>query len=95
MKASYCDITRLGLISNRSAFKVARLYNGDSFVKIAYYKDVPNPEFINLDKYNKDYTVSIGDDILWVDDEAIEEARKLMEDMKDKLNSASNNEGQA
>ena len=92
MKASYCDITRLGVISNRSAFKVARLYNGDRFVKIAYYKDVPNPEFINLDKYNKDYTVSIGEDILWVDDESIEEARKLMEEMKDKLNSASNNE---
>ena len=41
------------------------------------YKDVPNKELINLDKYNKDYTVVIGDDVLWVDEEEIRRAREL------------------
>lgn len=86
LKASYCDITRLGLLSNRAAFKVARLSSGDWFERIVYYKDVPNPAFINLDKYNKDYTVSIGDDVLWVDDKSVEEARKLMDDIKNRFN---------
>lgn len=85
-KASYCDITRLGLISNRAAFKVARLSSGDWFERLLPYKDVPNPGFINLDKYNKDYTVSIGEDILWVDDKSIEEAKKLMDNIKSKFN---------
>ena len=75
-KASYCDITRLGKLSNRTAFKVARVASGDWFTKIVYYKDVPNKELINLNKYNKDYTVSIGDDVLWVDEEAIKRAQE-------------------
>lgn len=78
-KAAYCDITRLGQLTNRTAFKVARVSSGDWFTKLIPYKDVPSPEAINLDKYNKDYTVSIGDDSLWVDDEEIEAARKFRE----------------
>jgi len=81
MKAAYCDITRLGLISNREAFKVARVASGDFFTKLILYKNVPNPGLINLDKYNKDYTVSIGNDILWIDEESIAEARRLREEM--------------
>lgn len=78
-KAAYCDITQLGILSNRSAFKVARVSTGDYFTKLVAYKDVPNKEFINLDKYNKDYTVSIGNDILWVDEEQLKLAREQRE----------------
>lgn len=81
LKASYCDLTNLGQISNRTAFKVARVASGDWFKKLVLYKDVPNKELINLEKYNKDYTVVIGDDILWVDEEEIRKARELREKM--------------
>ena len=77
LKASYCDITNLGRLSNRTAFKVARLATGDWFTRLVPYKDVPNKSLVNLDKYNKDYTVLIGDDVLWVDPEAIERERQL------------------
>lgn len=77
LKASYCDITNLGRLSNRTAFKVARLAIGDWFTRLVPYKDVPNKSLVNLDKYNKDYTVLIGDDVLWVDPEAIERERQL------------------
>lgn len=76
LKASYCDITNLGRLSNRTAFKVARLATGDWFTRLVPYKDVPNKSLVNLDKYNKDYTVLIGDDVLWVDPEAIERERQ-------------------
>ena len=76
LKAAYCDITLLGAISNRSAFKVARVSNGDWFTKLIPYKNVPNKELINLDRYSRQYTVTIGDDILWVDEEAIARARE-------------------
>lgn len=79
-KASYCDITELGVVSNRSAFKVARLSSGDCFVRLQPYKDVPNIGLINLDKYNKDYTVGIGSDVLWVDEEFLARARKEREE---------------
>ena len=86
MKAAYCDITRLGVISNRTAFKVARVSRGDWITKLLPYKNVPNPGLINLDKYNKDYTVSIGDDILWVDADSIEEAKRLRKELAEKYN---------
>lgn len=76
LKASYCDITNLGRLSNRTAFKVARLATGDWFTRLVPYKDVPNKSLVNLDKYNKDYTVLIGDDVLWVDPEEIERERQ-------------------
>lgn len=79
VKASYCDITRLGQVSNRTAFKVARVSSGDYFTKLVPYKDVPNKELINLNKYYKDYTVTIGDDVLWVDEEEIKRAKELRE----------------
>lgn len=84
-KASYCDISELGMMSNRAAFKVARLASGDAFVKLQPAKDVPNIGLINLDKYNKDYTVSIGNDILVYDEEQVNEARKTMEQELEKF----------
>ena len=85
-KAAYCDITLLGAISNRSAFKVARVSGGDWFVRLIPLKDVPNKELINLDRYSRQYTVTIGDDMLWVDEEEIararEERRKTLEEFK-------------
>lgn len=81
MKASYCDLTNLGQLSNRTAFKVARVASGDWFKKMVLYKDVPNKGLINLEKYNKDYTVVIGDDVLWIDEEEIKKARELREKM--------------
>ena len=85
-KASYCDITNLGKLSSRVAFKVARVASGDWFKKIILYKDVPNKEFINLEKYNKDYTVAIGDDVLWPDTDAVEAAKKVRQEIIDKYN---------
>jgi len=87
-KAAYCDITRLGIISNRAAFKVARVSSGDWFTRLQPLKDVPNPSFISLEKYHKDYTVSIGDDILWVDDELVRNANKLMNSIAEKYKTA-------
>jgi DNA gyrase subunit A len=92
LKASYCDISRLGMLSNRSAFKVARVASGDFFTRLQPAKDVPNIGLINLDKYNKDYTVSIGEDILWVDDEQIAESRKLMAQIAEKYKQAEKTE---
>lgn len=92
LKASYCDLTNLGVVSNRRAFKVARLSSGDFFTKLILYKNVPNPDFINLEKYNKDYTVTIGDDVLWVDEDEIERARQLIKEEMEKFNTTSENE---
>ena len=65
-KATYVDITTLGMFSNRSAFKVARLSNGDSFKMLQPYNKVPNVGLIDLGKYHKEYTVAIRDDVLYV-----------------------------
>lgn len=92
MKAAYCDLTMLGVVSNRTAFKVARLSSGDWFERLIYYKDVPNPKFIDLDKYNKDYTVSIGNDVLWVDEEVIQRAKKQQEEYLAKFKQAESTE---
>lgn len=84
-KASYCDISELGIMSNRAAFKVARVASGDAFVKLQPAKDVPNIGLIDLDKYNKDYTVSIGNDILVYDEAQVQEARRIMQLELEKL----------
>lgn len=91
-KAAYCDITLLGTVSSRVAFKIARISNGDWIKRIQPYDQVPNIGLINLNKYNKDYTVSIGDDILWVDQNQIEESRKMREKILEQFNSSENNE---
>ncbi len=64
-KAAYCDLTNLGIISSRKAFKVARISKGDNIAGLIAYDSIPSKEIIDLNKYNKEYTVLIGDDILW------------------------------
>lgn len=85
-KASYCDLTNLGLFNNRCAFKVARVSSGDYFVKLHPEKDVPNIKAIDLDKYKKDYTVAIGDDPLVFDPELEERVNEAMRQEIERLN---------
>ena len=79
-KAAYCDISKLGMLSSRVAFKVARVSSGDYFVRLQPAKDVPNIGFIDISRYNKDYTVSIKDDVLWVDKEALAREEQRIKD---------------
>ena len=85
-KASYCDLTNLGIFNNRCAFKVARVSSGDYFVKLHPEKDVPNIEAIDLDKYKKDYTVAIGDDPLVSDPGLEERVNKALKQELERLN---------
>lgn len=87
-KAAYCDLSLLGALSNRVAFKVARVVAGDAIFGIQPVENVPDISTIDIARYNKDYCVSIGTDELWhganasrnnegedgSDDEAITEA---------------------
>ena len=64
-KAAYCDLTLMGVSNNRVAFKVARVSPGDKIWRLQPLDDIPCLPLIDLDKYNKEYTVLIGDDELW------------------------------
>lgn len=64
-KAAYCNLELMGMFSNRVAFKVARVNSGDSIWGLQPARLVPNLDAIDLDKYNKDYTVCINEDVLW------------------------------
>ena len=64
-KAAYCDLTLLGAIGNRTAFKVARVNSGDRIFGLQPVENVPNIDIIDLKKYSKGYTINIGDDELW------------------------------
>lgn len=95
-KAAYCDLTNLGKLSNRKAFKVARLSPGDAYNRLVLYKDVPNPGLISLERYNKDYTVSIGNDILWIDPDKLKENEEIMKKVYEKYaNNSDTTEEQA
>lgn len=50
---------------SRAAFKVARVGDDDGIIGLVPVDRVPNMERINIQKYNKGYTVLIGDDRLW------------------------------
>lgn len=63
--AAYIDITDLGMFSTRKVFRVAMIKSGDAIFGVQPLSQVPNKEKINLDRYNKKYTVSIGSDVLW------------------------------
>ena len=65
LKASYIDIEDIGKIVTRMAFKIARISSGDYIMGILPEKNVPAMKFVDLDKYRKEYTVCINDDILW------------------------------
>ena len=95
-KASYCDLSLLGVVvRNRSAFKVARVASGDYFTRLVNWKDVPYQHMINLDKYNKDYTVSIGTDRLFITEEMLkqdEENRRIRYQMMHNYDNAEAND---
>lgn len=93
-KAAYCDISKLGMLSSRVAFKVARVSSGDYFVRLQPAKDVPNIGFIDISRYNKDYTVSIKDDVLWVDKEALAREEQRIKDELAKYKGNSNKENE-
>ena len=63
-KAAYTDLSLLSKISNRTAFKVARVSDADAIIGIQPASKVPNFDDIDLEKYSKGYTVKIRDD-LW------------------------------
>lgn len=65
MKAAYVELKLMGQMSNRMAFKVARISSGDNIIGILDYEKMPAPKFIDFERYNKSYTVKIGDDVLW------------------------------
>lgn len=64
-KASYCDLSNLGIISARSAFKIARVNSGDRIYGLQPLERVPNINNIDIQRYCRDYTVNIGEDQLW------------------------------
>lgn len=55
----------MGQFSTRMAFKVARVSSGDAIIGLLDTEKMPASKFIDFDRYNKMYTVKIGDDILW------------------------------
>lgn len=64
-KAAYADLSLLGKFSSRSAFKVARVKSGDRIYGLQPLDKVPDISTIDISRYNKQYTVKIGDDKLW------------------------------
>lgn len=64
-KASYCDLSNMGLFNTRTAFKVASVGESDGIAGLQPVENVPNIDAINLDKYKKPYCISIGEDELW------------------------------
>lgn len=78
-KAAFTCLKLMGMYSNRVAFKVARVGRGDHIVALQNLEDVPDVSKIDLEKYRKEYTVCINDDVLWESektksDENVEEA---------------------
>ena len=82
-KAAYCDISMLGIVSKRVAFKVARVASGDYFTRLINESNVPCISNINKEKYNKEYTVSIGYDCLWIDEDKPDNTQKDVESQTD------------
>lgn len=79
-KAAYCDISYLGVMSTRQAFKVARVTGNDCFVRILPADKVPHIELIDLGRYSRGYTVSIGMDVLWESEKAEDKAEDKAEE---------------
>lgn len=63
--ASYGDFTLMESFRGRSAFKVARIAKGDRIIGLQPIERVPDPNAVDLSKYQKEYCVKIGEDILW------------------------------
>lgn len=62
-KAAYVDLSNLGVVSTRAAFKAARITN-ERIVAILPESGVPYPDMINFERYKKGYTVKVGYDEL-------------------------------
>jgi len=78
-KAAYCNITNLGKLMNRAAFKVANTTQREKWVMLHPYSKLPRPELIDLNKYNKPYPVLIGDDIFFEDRQAVERTKQFIQ----------------
>lgn len=63
-KASFCNLSLMGM-GSRVAFKVARVNSGDRIIGLQPLDKVPDIDKIDIDRYRKEYTVCINDDILW------------------------------
>lgn len=68
-QASFVDITGMGFFTSARVFKAAGLRNNDRIVGLQPLDKVPNLDSINVERYNRPYTVAIGNDILWDDTE--------------------------
>lgn len=77
-KAAYCNISDLGALMNRCAFKVANLTSKEKWVMLYEYSKLPSPDLIDLKKYNKPYPVLIRDDPFWIDEEAGKRAKEFI-----------------
>ena len=80
-KAAYCTLKLMGMLSNRVAFKVARVNRGDKIKELLPVSDVADINAIDFDKYSKGYTVCINSDPFYevVKDEADVEATEAVE----------------
>lgn len=63
-RASYTDLSMMGMLSSRAAFKVARVANDDEVFGLQPLNRVPNPDAIDLEHYSKQWCVKIKD-TLW------------------------------
>lgn len=63
-KAAYADLELMSKLSNRAAFKVARIGDSDEIFGVQPASRVPNFDGIELERYSKGYTVKIRD-VLW------------------------------
>lgn len=88
-KAAYCDLTFLSQLSNRIAFKVARVGSNDDVFGLLPEECVPDMSKINLERYMKDYCVSIGKDELWEPKGKKVEEKKETEDEEETTDSYS------
>lgn len=63
--AAYIDLEFMAKLSNRTAFRVARIAGNDSIFGVQSLNDVPDKDKIDLERYTKGYCVKINDDKLW------------------------------
>ena len=79
--AAYVDSSKIGTFTSRRVFRIARIRSNDRIIGIQPLSRVPDISKIDISKYNKDYTVSIGNDVLW-DNKEIERRRQEEKEVK-------------
>lgn len=80
-KAAYIDTSCVGTFSSRRVFRIAIIKSNERIIGVQPLSKVPNKEIIDIDRYNKNYTVAIKNDILW-DDSEINKARQEVERLR-------------